>query len=137
MRPDRETAYGPQRPSDGPSIGICQSLRQFRSKRNLRPTLEQVSLKRTRAATRCGEVSNDLDRIAQAKCEMEMLDVINDVLQVLCRSGRMAEMPESLRMDRLTTAAPLRMAMKRTQGAQTFIESVDWHSDATLYYALY
>jgi len=41
-------------------------------------------------------------------------------------------MPNSLRKDRLTTATELRMAMRRMQGAQSFMENVDWHSDAML-----
>ena len=115
-----------------PLTGVYELLRQFRTKNGLQPKLEQVSVQRKRAATRCGAVPNDLDRIAQADGEMEVLDVINEVLQVLRRSGRMAEAPQSLRMDRLTTATELRMAMKSMQGAQSFMENVDWHSDAML-----
>jgi len=42
----------------------------------------------------------------------------------------MAEMPTALCLDRLTTSAELRMAMQRMQGAHSFMENVDWHSDA-------
>ena len=132
MHSDREAADAPQRLADVPPTGIYEAPRQFRTQRELQPQLEQVSPKRKRALTRHGDVPNDLERIGQANSEMEVLDLVSEVLQVLRRSGRMAEVPELLHMDRLTTSAELRMAMKRMQGAQSFMENVDWHSDAML-----
>ncbi len=132
MHSDREAPDAPPGPADIPHSGIYEALQHFRTEKELQRKMEQAPPKRKRAATRYGEVPNDLDRIAQANCEMEVLDLIDQVLQVLRRSGRMAEVPELLHMDRLTTSAELRMAMKRMQGAQTFMEKGDWHSDAML-----
>src|SRR4051812_12073104 len=132
MHSDREVPDAPPGPADVPPSGIYEALQYFTTKKERQPQLEQTRPKRKRAATRYGGVPNDLDRIAQANCEMEVLDLIDQVLQVLRRSGRMAEVPELLHMDRLTTSAELRMAMKRMQGAQRFMEDGEWHADAML-----
>jgi len=132
MHSDRKAADVPQKSSDVPPIDIYETLPQLRTKKQRQLKPEQVSPKRNTPASRCGAVPSDLDRIAHASCETEVLDVAEQVLQVLHRSGRMAEIPASLRLDRLSTSAELRMAMQRMQGARSFVENVDWHSDAML-----
>ena len=132
MYSHRKAADMLQRPSGVPAIDIHESLRQLRTKKQGQPKPEQVLPKPKTAAPRYGAVPCDLDRIAHADCEMEVLDLIDQVLQVLHRSGRMAELPASLRLDRLTTSAELRMAMQTMQVARSFMENIDRHSDAML-----
>jgi hypothetical protein len=56
--------------------------------------------------------------------------LLNQVLQVLHRSGMMAEVPEPLRMPSLTTPRDFRIAIKKFRGGIPFTENVDWNSDA-------
>jgi hypothetical protein len=75
-------------------------------------------------------VPNDLDLIACAKSEAEVLDLLNQVLGVLRRTRKMAELPVELRMDSLTDLQGVRIALRRLQGDLPFTESVQWDSDA-------
>jgi len=44
----------------------------------------------------------------------------------------MAEVPEALRIDCLTTAIQLRIALRKMQGGFAFTQGIDWNSDAML-----
>ena len=120
------------RSADDTILSILEKFRQSRSAEHPRTKAKQVKPLRPPRAYAYGSNPCDLDRIAQAESRIEVLDILNQVLQVLHRSGRMAEVPDSLRIDRLTTSPELQIAMKRMQGAQSFMENVDWHSDAML-----
>jgi hypothetical protein len=109
--------------------GIYESLHQFRMRKQHQPPIEVVP-KQIRASTPHGDVPNDLDRIACATTEAEVLDLLNQVLGVLQRTGRMAELPAELRMETLTNLQEVRIALRRLQGDLPFTERVDWDSDA-------
>jgi hypothetical protein len=93
---------------------VYERLHQFRTDRQKK--IDQAPAKQKRVATIYGDVPSDLDRIAQAKSSIEVLDVLNQVLQVLHRSGRMAEVPEPFRMDYPTNSYELRVALGRMNG---------------------
>jgi hypothetical protein len=120
------------RSADDTILSILEKFRQSRSAEDPRTKAKQVKPLRPPRAYAYGSNPCDLDRIAQAESRIEVLDILNQVLQVLHRSGRMAEVPEALRIDCLTTSHDLQAAMKSTQDAQSFMEKVDWNSDAML-----
>jgi len=120
------------RTADNTIVSNLEKLRRSRSAEHPHTKATQVEPKRPRPDYPYGNRPCDLDRIAQAESGIEVLDILNQVLQVLHRSGRMAEVPDSLRIDRLTTSPELQIAMKRMQGAQSFMEKADWNSDAML-----
>jgi hypothetical protein len=88
--------------------------------------------KRPTAASVSREFPNDLDRMALVNSEVEVLNLLNQVLQVLHRSGMMAKVPAPLRVPSLTTPRDLRIAIKKFRGGLPFTEDVDWNSDALL-----
>jgi hypothetical protein len=120
------------RSADDTILRILERFRQSRSAEHPHTKPKHVKPKRSRPAYPYGSNACDLDRIAQAESRIEVLDILNQVLEVLHRSGRMAEVPEALRIDCLTTSHDLQAAMKRTQDAQPFMDEVDWNSDAML-----
>jgi hypothetical protein len=101
----------------------------FTDSGNIRPIFGLVPKPRA-ASTPYGDVPNDLDLIARAKSGEEVLDLLNQVLAVLRRTRRMAELPAELRMDRLTDLKEVRIALRRLQGDLPFTGSVQWDSDA-------
>jgi len=108
--------------------GIKETLREFRIKKELQPQIQLVP-KQRRASTAYGDVPNDLDRIASANTENEMLKRVNQVLELLRRSGRMAELPQELRMDKLSNVHEVRVALRRLQDHAAFPQQVRWESD--------
>jgi len=110
---------------DVPTIGIYESLRQFQLKQQ-----QQAKVEPSNAASVYREIPNDLDRIALANSEAEVLDLLNQLLQVLHRSVMMDEVPEPLRMASLSTSHDLRITIRKFQGGIPFTKEVDWNSDA-------
>jgi hypothetical protein len=88
---------------DVPTIDIYENLGQFQLKHEQQAKVKQRLPKRPSAASVYRAFPNDLDRIALVNSEVEVLDLLNQVLQILHRSGMMAEVPEPLRMPSLTT----------------------------------
>lgn len=117
------------RTADDTILSILEKIRQSRSIERPHTRAEQVEPKRPRPAYPYGKRPCDLDRISQAESGVEVLDILNQVLQVLQRSGRMAEVPEALRIDCLTTSHELRAALRKMQGGFPFVEGIDWNSD--------
>ncbi len=108
---------------------ISETLHRFRTSREHQPHIGVVPKQRA-VSTRYGDVPNDLDLIACAKSETEVLDLLNQVLGVLRRTRKMAELPVELRTDSLTDLQGVRIALRRLQGDLPFTESVQWDSDA-------
>ena len=108
---------------------IHRTLREFRIRKKHQSPMQLVpNPGRTRIAY--GQVPNDLDRIAYAATENAVLDLVNQVLEVLYRSGRITELPQELRLDKLANRDDVRIAVKRLQGDIPFTEQVQWESDA-------
>jgi hypothetical protein len=110
-------------------FAIYEILRDFRTKRKQQPQLELVP-KQKRASTAYADVPNDLDRIAFANTEKEVLEQVNEILGILHRSRRAAELPHELRMVKFSNLQEVRVALKRLQGNLPFTEQVQWESDA-------
>src|SRR4051794_12648505 len=119
-----------RRTADDTLLALLEKLRQSRSVENPNTKAKQVEPTRPRPANPYGNKPCDLDRIAQAESGIEVLDILNQVLRVLQRSGRMAEVPEALRIDCLTTSIELRIALRKMQGEFPFSQCIDWNSDA-------
>jgi len=113
-------------------LSILEKFRQSRPAEHPHTKTKQVKPKRPRTAYPYSSNPCDLNRIAQAESRIEVFDILNQVLQVLHRSGRMAEVPEALRIDCLTTAIQLRIALRKMQGGFAFTQGIDWNSDAML-----
>ena len=108
---------------------VHEKLRQFRMRKE-RQNESQVAPRQTRGSRTYGNVPNDLDQIACAATETEIVDLINQVLEVLQRSGRMPELPEELCIDKLSNLQELRVALRRLQGDMPFAESLHGDSDS-------
>jgi hypothetical protein len=65
----------PHSPVDVTHKSAYEALRQLRIDRQTK--VEQTPAKQKRVATIYGDVPSDLDRIAQAKSSIEVLDVLN------------------------------------------------------------
>jgi len=117
---------------DDTILSIPEKFRKSRSAEHPHTKTKQVKPKRPRTAYPYSSNPCDLNRIAQAESRIEVFDILNQVLQVLHRSGRMAEVPEALRIDCLTTAIQLRIALRKMQGGFAFTQGIDWNSDAML-----
>ena len=108
---------------------LHETLQQFQIRRDHHTPIQFVP-KQTPASSAYGEVPNDLDRIAYAATENEVLDLVNQVLDILHRSGRIAELPQGLRVDKLANRQDVRIALRKLQGDIPLTEQVQWESDA-------
>ncbi len=116
--------------NDTTIFGILDKLGHSRSAGKPHAKAKQLEPHRPRPVAAHGNVPCDLDRIAQARSEVEVLGILNQVLEVMHRSGRMGEVPLELRVDRLISSQDLRMVIKRIQGACAFTGNPQWDSDA-------
>jgi len=116
--------------NDTTILGILDRLGHSRSARNPHTKAKQAEAHRPRPVVVHGNVPCDLDRIAQANSEVEVLGILNQVLELMHRSGRMGDVPLQLHVDRLITPQELRILVRKLQGACTFTGDAQWDSDA-------
>jgi hypothetical protein len=107
-------------PGESTILSSLERLRQLRSIKYPHIKGKQDQPKRLHSGIPHGSVPCDLDRVAQADSELEVLGILNQVLQVMHRTGRMADVPPELRVDCLTTSQELQMAVRRMRAGCAF-----------------
>jgi len=87
---------------------------QFREARSEEPRqIQATQPKPQKRHSNCyDEVPCDLDRIADARSSVDVLEVVNDVLEILERCGRMQEIPEALRRHTFSAQGELHDALR-------------------------
>jgi len=116
--------------NDTTIFGILDKLGHSRSAGKPHAKAKQLEPHRPRPVVAHGNVPCDLDRIAQASSEVQVLAILNQVLEVMHRSGRMGEVPLELRVHRLISSQELRMVIRKIQGACAFTGDPQLDSDA-------
>jgi len=116
--------------NDTTIFGILDKLGHSRSAGKPHTKGKQAESHLSRPGVAHGNVPCDLDRIAQASSEVQVLGILNQVLEVMHRSGRMGEVPLELRVHRLISSQELRMVIRKIQGACAFTGNPQWDSDA-------